>query len=174
MTHDYKRHGTTTLFAALNVLTGEVTAQNMARHRHQEFLRFLNQIERCVPADKAIQRVMGNCRPHRHATVRAWLARHPCRTFHFIPTASSWLNAADLRRENGPPDRLLILRIFAKLTRLGLKHGVFRSAGTLKTAITRFIEQHNTREARPFPWRADPDKIIGARNRGFQGLDAIQ
>jgi hypothetical protein len=117
---------------------------------------------------------MGNCRPHRHATVRAWLARHPRWTFHFIPTASSWLNAADLRRENGPPDRFLILRIFAKLTRRRLKHGVFRSVGTLKTAVTRFIEQHNASEARPFAWRADPDKIIAARNRGFQGLDAIQ
>jgi hypothetical protein len=174
MTHDYKRHGTTTVFAALNVLTGEVTARNMARHRHQEFLHFLNQIERCVPADKAIHRVMDNCRPHRHATVRAWLARHPRWTFHFIPTSSSWLNAVDLRRENGLRDRFLILLIFAKLTRRRLKHGVFRSVGALKTAITRFIEQHNTSEARPFAWRADPDKIIAARNRGFQGLDAIR
>ncbi len=174
MTHDYKRHGTTTVFAALHVLTGEVTARNMARHRHQKFLHFLNRIERCVPADKAIHGVLDNCCTHKHATVRAWLARHPCQTFHFIPTSSSWLNAVELRRENGPPDRFLILRIIAKLTRRRLKHGAIRSAGALKTAVTRFIEQHSTREARPFAWRADPDKIIAARNRGFQGLDAIR
>jgi transposase len=159
MTHDYKRHGTTTLFAALNVLTGEVTAQNMARHRHQEFLHFLNQIERCVPADKAIHVILDNYCTHKHANVRAWLARHPRWTFHFIPTSSSWLNAVE--------------GFFAKLTRRRLKHGVFRSVDDLKTAITRFIEQHNTCEARPFTWRADPDKLIAARNRGFQLLDSI-
>ena len=159
MTHDYKRHGTTTLFAALNVLTGEVTAQNMARHRHQEFLHFLNQIERCVPADKAIHVILDNYCTHKHANVRAWLASHPRWTFHFIPTSSSWLNAVE--------------GFFAKLTRRRLKHGVFRSVDDLKTAITRFIEQHNTSEAKPFTWRADPDKIIAARNRGFQLLDSI-
>ena len=159
MTHDYKRHGTTTLFAALNVLTGEVTAQNMARHRHQELLRFLNRIKRCVPADKAIHVILDNSCTHKHANLRARLARHPRWTFHFIPTSSSWLNAVE--------------GFFAKLTRRRLKHGVFRSVNDLKTAITRFIEQHNTIEARPFTWRADPDKIIAARNRGFQLLDSI-
>jgi transposase len=173
MTHDYKRHGTTTLFAALTVLTGEVTARNMARHRHQEFLHFLNQIGRDTPAGKAIHVILDNSCTHKHANVRAWLARHPRWTFHFIPTSSSWLNAVDLRRENGPPDRFLILLIFARLTRRRLKHGVFRSVDDLKTAITSFIEQHNTSEAKPFTWRADPDKIIAARNRGFQLLESI-
>ena len=159
MTHDYKRHGTTTLFAALNVLTGTVTGQNAARHRHQEFLRFLNQIERDVPPDKAIHVILDNYGTHKHANVRAWLDRHPRRTFHFIPTSGSWLNAVE--------------GLFAKLTRRRLKHGVFRSVNALETAITAFIDNHNACEAKPFTWRADPDKIIAARNRGFQLLDSI-
>ena len=159
MTHDYKRHGTTTLFAALNVLTGEVMGQNMARHRHQEFISFLNQIERDVPADKAIHVILDNYCTHKHTNVREWLARHPRWTFHFIPTSSSWLNAIE--------------GFFAKLTRRRLKHGVFRSVNDLKTAIDRFIELHNEGEAKPFKWRANPDEIIAARNRGFQLLESI-
>lgn len=179
MTHDDKRHGTTTLFAALNVLTGSVIGHNAARHRHQEFLRFLNQIEffnqigREVPHDKAIHVILDNYCTHKHANVREWLARHPRWTFHFIPTSSSWLNAVDLRRENGPLDRFLILLIFAKLTRRRLKHGVFRSVDDLETAIDRFIELHNEEDAKPFKWRANPDEIIAARNRGFQLLESI-
>ena len=159
MTHDYKRNGTTTLFAALNVLTGEVTGQHMARHRHQEFIVFLNQIEREVPKDKAIHVILDNYCTHKHAKVRAWLARHPRWVFHFVPTSSSWLNAVE--------------GFFAKLTRRRLKHGVFRSVAELETAITSFIDNHNQSEAKPFTWRADPDKIIAARNRGFQLLDSI-
>lgn len=161
MTHDYKRHGTTTLFAALNVLTGEVIGQNMARHRHrhQEFISFVNQIERDVPRDKVIHVILDNYGTHKHANVQAWLARHPRWTFHFVPTSSSWLNAVE--------------GFFAKLTRRRLKHGVFRSVDDLKTAIDRFIEQHNQAEAKPFKWRADPDEIIAARNRGFQMLESI-
>ena len=159
MTHDYKRHGTTTLFAALNVLSGEVIGQNTARHRHQEFLHFLNQIDRDVPKGKAIHVILDNYCTHKHANVRAWLARHPRWTFHFIPTSSSWLNAVE--------------GFFAKLTRRRLKHGVFRSVSELETAITSFIENHNHSEAKPFTWRASPDKIIAARPRGFQLLDSI-
>ena len=159
MTHDDKRHGTTTLFAALNVLTGEVIGQNMARHRHQEFIRFLNGIERSVPKAKAIHVILDNYAAHKTPEVRGWLERHPRWTFHFIPTSSSWLNAVE--------------GFFAKLTRRRLKHGVFRSVCDLQTAITRFIEEHNASEAKPFIWRADPDQIIAARNRGFQMLDSI-
>ena len=173
MTHDYKRNGTTTLFAALNVLDGSVIGQNMQRHRHQEFIHFLNQIERDVPEGKTVHVILDNYCTHKHSKVRAWLARHPRWTFHFIPTSSSWLNAVDLRRENGPPDRFLILLIFAKLTRRRLKHGVFHSVVDLQAAINRFIAEHNTTEAKPFVWRADPDDIIAARNRGFQMLDSI-
>ena len=113
MTHDYKRHGTTTLFAALNVLDGTVIGQNMQRHRHQEFIRFLNRIEREVPADKAIHVILDNYAAHKKDKVRAWLARHPRFTFHFTPTSCSWLNAVE--------------GFFAKLTRRRLKRGVFHS-----------------------------------------------
>jgi transposase len=159
MTHDYKRNGTTTLFAALNVLDGSVIGQNMQRHRHQEFIRFLNQIERDVPAGKVIHVILDNYCTHKHAKVRAWLERHPRWSFHFIPTSSSWLNAVE--------------GFFAKLTRRRLKHGVFHSVVHLQAAINRFIAEHNDTEAKPFIWRADPDEIIAARNRGFQMLYSI-
>ena len=167
MTHDYKRNGTTTLFAALNVLDGSVIGRNpgsspgqaMQRHRHQEFIHFLNQIERDVPAGKAIHAILDNYCTHKHAKVHAWLERHPRWTFHFIPTSSSWLNAVE--------------GFFAKLTRRRLKHGVFHSVVDLQAAINRFIAEHNDTEAKPFMWRADPDEIIAARNRGFQMLDSI-
>ena len=159
MTHDYKRNGTTTLFAALNTLTGEVTGQNMQRHRHQEFIRFLNRIERQVPAGKVIHAILDNYAAHKTPEVRAWLHRHPRWTFHFIPTSSSWLNAVE--------------GFFAKLTRRRLKYGVFHSLVDLQAAINRFIAEHNQTEAKPFTWTADPNKIIQARNRGFQTLESI-
>ena len=109
-THDYKRHGTTTLFAALNVLDGSVIGRCMARHRHQEFIRFLNAIERAVPAGKVIHAILDNYAPHKHPKVRAWLARHPRWTFHFTPTSGSWLNAVET--------------FFSTLTRRRLKRGV--------------------------------------------------
>ena len=159
MTHDCKRCGTTTLFAALNVLDGSVIAQNMQRHRHREFIQHLNAIARGVPAGKAIHVILDNCATHKHAPVRDWLARNPRWTFHFTPTSSSWLNAVE--------------GFFAKLTRRRPKHGVFTSVANLENAITRFIEEHNSAEAKPFKWPADPDKIIAARNRGFQTLESI-
>jgi transposase len=159
ITHDYKRNGTTTLFAALNVLTGEVLGRNMQRHRHQEFIRFLNEIERSVPRDKAVHVILDNYAAHKHEKVRAWLARHPRWTFHFIPTSSSWLNAVE--------------GFFAKLAKRRLKNGVFHSRVDLQAAINRFIKEHNETEAKPFNWRADPHEIIAARNRGFQMLDSI-
>ena len=159
MTHDYKRNGTTTLFAALNVLDGAVIGQNMARHRLQEFIRFLNRIEREVPAGKVIHVILDNYAAHKHRRVRAWLARHPRWSFHFTPTSCSWLNAVE--------------GFFAKLTRRRLKYGIFHSVVDLQAAINRFIAEHNETEAKPFTWSADPDKIIAARNRGFQTLESI-
>ena len=156
MTHDYKRNGTTTLFAALNVLDGTVIGRNMQRHRHQEFIRFLNEIERNVPAGKDIHVILDNYAAHKHAKVRAWLERHPRWTFHFVPTSCSWLNAVE--------------GFFAKLTRRRLQRGVFHSLVDLQAAINRFIIEHNATEAKPFRWTADPDRIIAARNRGFQVL----
>ena len=160
MTHDYKRHGTTTLFAALNVLDGTVIGQNMQRHRHQEFIRFLNRIEREVPAGKAVHVILDNYAAHKKDKVHAWLARHPRWTFHFTPTSCSWLNAVE--------------GFFAKLTRRRLKHGVFHSLVDLQAAINRFVVEHNAGNTKPFVWRADPDTIIAARNRGFQTLESIQ
>jgi len=159
MTHDYKRNGTTTLFAALNVLDGTVIGQNMQRHRHQEFIRFLNRIERDIPVGKVIHAIVDNYAAHKHEKVRAWLARHPRWTIHFTPTSSSWLNAVE--------------GFFAKLTRRRLKHGVFASVVDLQAAINRFIAEYNDTDAKPFQWTADPDKIIAARNRGFQTLESI-
>src|SRR3546814_181774 len=95
MTHDYKRNGTTTLFAALNVLDGTVIGRNMQRHRHQEFIRFLNAIEAQVPAGKAVHVVLDNYVAHKHPKVRAWLDCHQRFTFHFTPTSCSWLNAVE-------------------------------------------------------------------------------
>ena len=152
LTHDYKRHGTTTLFAALNVLDGTVIGQNMQRHRHQEFIRFLNAIEAQVPAGKVIHAVLDNYAAHKHEKVQAWLARHPRWTLHFTPTSCSWLNAVE--------------GFFAKLTKWRLKHGVFCSITDLQAAINRFIEEHN-QTPKPFVWKKDPHAIIAAVNRGY-------
>ena len=156
--HDYKRNGTTTLFAALNVLEGTVTGHNMQRHRHQEFIRFLNALERDIPAGKLVHAIMHNYAAHKTPEVRNWLTRHPRWTFHFTPTSSSWLNAVE--------------GFFAKLTRRRLKRGVFHSVVDLQAAINRFVDEHN-RTPRPFVWKADPDDIIAARARGFQALESI-
>ena len=158
MTHDYKRHGTTTLFAALNVLDGTVIGRNMQHHRHQEFIRFLNTIEAQVPERKEIHAIVDNYATHKHPKVRQWLARHPRWTFHFTPTSASKLNAVE--------------GFFAILTRRRLKGGVFKSVVDLQAAINRFVVDHNL-QAKPFVWTADPDKIIAAVRRGHQMLDSI-
>jgi transposase len=158
MTHDYKRHGTTTLFAALNVLDGTVIGKNMQRHRHQELIRFLNAIEAQVPVGKIVHVILDNYAAHKHPKVMAWLTRHPRFVFHFTPTSCSWLNAVE--------------GFFAKLTRRRLKRGVFRSIVDLQAAINRFLAEHNT-DPKPFTWTADPDKIIAAVKRGHQVLDSI-
>jgi len=158
MTHDYKRHGTTTLFAALDILEGKVTGRCMAKHRHQEFIRFLDTIEARVPKRKAIHAILDNYATHKHPNVRKWLARHPRWTFHFTPTSASWLNAVE--------------GFFAKLTRRRLKRGVFRSVAELQAAILRFIAEVN-HAPKPFVWTAQPRKILAAVNRGRQALDSI-
>ena len=99
MTHDYERHGTTTLFAAMNVLDGTVIGRNMQRHRHQEFIRFLNVVEKQVPVGKTIHAIVDNYAAHKHPNVRRWLERHPRWTFHFTPTSASWLNAVEGLRD---------------------------------------------------------------------------
>jgi transposase len=158
MTHDYKRNGTTTLFAALNVLDGTVIGRNMQRHRHQEFIRFLNVINAQVPEDKAVHIILDNYATHKHPKVRAWLDRHKRFVFHFTPTSSSWLNAVE--------------GFFAKLTRRRLKRGGFHSLVDLQAAINRFVAETNE-NPKSFSWTADPDKIIAAVKRGYQALESI-
>ena len=158
MTHDYKRNGTTTLFAALNVLDGTVIGRNMQRHRHQEFIRFLNVINAQVPADKTVHIILDNYATHKHPKVRAWLDRHKRFVFHFTPTSSSWLNAVE--------------GFFAKLAKRRLNRGVFHSLVDLQAAINRFVAETNE-NPKPFSWTADPDKIIAAVKRGYQALDSF-
>jgi len=158
MTHDYKRNGTTTLFAALNILDGTVIGRNMQRHRHQEFIRFLNLINARTPPDKAVHIILDNYAVHKHPKVRAWLERHKRFTFHFTPTSASWLNAVE--------------GFFAKLAKRRLKRGVFHSLIDLQAAINRFLAETN-KNPKPFSWTADPDTIIAAVNRGYQALDSI-
>jgi transposase len=158
MTHDYKRNGTTTLFAALDVLEGKVIGRCMRRHRHQEFIRFLNTLEATVPTGKNVHLILDNYKTHTHPRVRAWLARHKRFTFHFTPTSCSWLNAVE--------------GYFAKLSKRRLKRGVFHSVVDLQAAINRFVAETNA-EPKPFVWTADPDKIIAAVKRGHQVLDSI-
>jgi hypothetical protein len=129
----------------------------MQRHRHQEFIRFLNTIEAEVPAGKLVNVTLGNYATHKHLKVRAWLKHHPRFVFHFTPTSSCWLTA--------------VVVYFAKLTRRRLKRGVFRSVVDLQAAVNRFLAEMN-HEPKPFIWTADPDKINAAIDRGRQALDS--
>jgi len=149
MTHDYVRNGTTTLFAALNILDGTVIGRCMQKHRHQEFIRFLNAVEREVPAGKVIHVILDNYGTHKHPKVMAWLERHPRWIFHFTPTSGSWLNAVET--------------FFSTLTRQRLKRGVFHSVVDLQAAIKRYIEQHND-DPKPFTWTKSAKTIIGKLN----------
>ena len=150
MTHDYKRHGTTTLFAALNVLDGTVIGRCMQQHRHEEFIRFLNDVERAVPAGKLIEAVVDNYATHKHPKVRAWLARHPRWTFHFTPTSGSWLNAVE--------------NFFSVLTRKRIRRGSFHSIVDLQAAIKRYLAEHNA-EPKPFVWTASAASILAKLDR---------
>src|SRR6266571_211354 len=158
MTHDYKRNGTTTLFAALNVLDGTIIGRNMKRHRHQEFIRFLNEVDAHIPKRKAVHAIVDNYATHRHPKVRKWLAQHPRWTFHFTPTSGSWLNAVE--------------GFFARLTNRRLKRGVFRSVAELQVAIDRFIAEANA-DPKPFVWIAPPSRILAAVKRGKQTLESV-
>jgi transposase len=158
MTHDYERHGTTTLFAALNILDGTVVGRCMQRHRHQEFIRFLNAVEAAVPAGKLVHAIMDNYAAHKHPKVRAWLARHPRWTFHFTPTSCSWLNAVE--------------GFFATLTKRRLRRGSFASLVELQAAINRYLAEANA-DPKPFVWTAEPDGIIEKVRRGYQAARSV-
>jgi transposase len=158
ITHDYKRHGITTLFAALDVLEGKVIGQCMKRHRHQEFIRFLNVIDARVAKKKTVHVIVDNYAAHKHPKVLEWIENHPRFVFHFTPTSASWLNAVE--------------SFFAKLTKKRLKRGVFRSLQELKDAIHRFLDDTNA-SPKPFTWTKDPNEIMAAVKRGHQTLDSI-
>ena len=155
MTHDYKRHGTTTLFAALDVATGEVVHECMPRHRHQEFLKFLRKMERGVAADLDVHVILDNYATHKHPAVRAWLDKHSRVHFHFTPTSSSWLN--------------LVERFFGELTARQLKRLAVTSVPELIDAINRYIERRNDIPT-PFVWTASAQSIINKVGRAKETL----
>jgi len=159
MTHDYKRNGTTTLFAALEVLQGQVIGECYARHRHQEFLKFLNRLDQEFPGELQLHLVMDNYGTHKHPRVQNWLRRHPRFVPHFIPTSSSWLN--------------LVERWFGELTGKRIRRGVFVSVEDLKQAINEFLTHWNA-DPKPFVWTATVDSITEKLSRCRQTLELIK
>jgi transposase len=158
MTHDYKRNGTTTLFAALDVLTGKVIGQCLPRHRHEELLTFLRTIDREVPKGLQVHLILDNYSTHKHANVTKWLAKHPRFVLHFTPTSSSWLN--------------LVERFFGKLTDKAIRRGIFQSVPDLIAAIEDYLTATN-QDPKPFVWTATADSILEKVRRGRVTLDAI-
>lgn len=145
VTHDYMRHGTTTLFAALNAATGEVIAQCKSRHRHQEFLAFLKHVDQAVPEDLDVHLIVDNYATHKHPKVKAWLAKHTRYHMHFTPTYSSWLNQVE--------------RWFGMITQQAIRRGSFRNVRQLITSIERYVARYNQHN-RPFFWTATADSIL--------------
>ncbi len=158
MTHDYKRNGTTTLFAALDVLSGSVIGQCLPRHRHSEFLTFLKTIDRQVPKDLQIHLILDNYATHKHPNVNAWLAKHPRFHLHFTPTSSSWAN--------------MVEGFFSKLTNKALRRGAFASVPELIAAIDAYLAQTNTNPT-PFVWTKTAEQIVEKVQRGRVTLNAI-
>lgn len=159
MTHDYKRNGTSTLFAALNVLTGEVLGQCAKRHRHTEWLDFLRLINKNTPADKAIHIICDNYATHKHPKVQSWLKYHKRFHVHFTPTSASWLN--------------MVERFFRDLSEQQLRRGIFRSVAELEDAVMEYISKHNKSPA-PFIWTKSANDILEKVKRGRQTLDKSQ
>ena len=157
-THDYKRNGTTTLFAALNTLDGTIINTCMEKHRHQEWLKFLQQINRETPKDKTIHLIVDNYATHKHPKVKAWLKKNPRFHMHFTPTSASWLN--------------MVERFFRDLTEKQLRRGVHRSVKELKASIDAYIEQHNN-NPKPFIWTAKASDILEKVIRGREKLNKV-
>ena len=158
MTHDYKRHGTTTLFAALSLLDGTVIGDCMPRHRHQEFIRFLKTIDAKTPPGLDLHLIVDNYGTHKHPRVKSWLRRHPRFHLHFIPTSSSWLN--------------LVERWFRDLTDKRLRRGSFRHVRELIAAITQYLDNHN-QTPRVFVWTASVERIVTKVAKCKEALDAL-
>jgi transposase len=159
MTHDYKRNGTTTLFAALEILQGKVIGQCYQRHRHQEFLKFLRTLNKEFPGQVRLHLVMDNYGTHKHENVRNWLKRHPRFVLHFVPTSSSWLN--------------LVERWFGHLDGKAIRRGAFRSVEDLKASIDAFLTAWN-KDPQPFVWSATVESITAKLSRCRQTLEIIQ
>jgi transposase len=157
MTHDYKRHGTTTLFAALDVLTGKVIGECMKRHRHQEWLKFLRLIDRSTPKGLDLHLIADNYATHKHPAVKAWLAKHPRFHMHFTPTSASWLNQVE--------------RFFGLITNDRIRCGVFKSVAELEAAIQDYLDQHNA-HPKPFVWTKSATDILEKVARGRQALES--
>jgi len=158
MTHDYKRHGTTSLFAALNVLDGQVIGECMKRHRHQEFLRFLRRVDRETPPDLDVHCIVDNSSTHKHPSVRRWLTRHPRFHMHFTPTSSSWLN--------------IVERWFRDITTKRIRRGAFPSVCALIDAIEEYL-QHYNENPKPFIWTASVDHILAKVSRCKATLETL-
>ena len=156
VTSDYKRHGTTTLFAALNALDGTVIGSCMDKHRHEEFLKFLRTVDKEVPKGLAVHMILDNYATHKHKDVLAWLVKHPRFHLHFTPTSSSWLN--------------LVERWFRELTDKAIRRGVFHSVPDLITAIEQYMEIHND-EPKPLSWTATAESILTKVRRGGVALN---
>jgi transposase len=159
MTHDYKRNGTTTLFAALDVKTGQVIGECLPKHRAKEFIRFLKKIDRSVEKYLAIHAICDNYSTHKTPEVKAWLKRHPRFKLHFIPTSSSWLN--------------LVERFFAEITRDKIRRGVFKSVADLEAAIHDYLAKHNA-APKPFVWTKTSEAILAKTARARAKLDAVK
>ena len=159
MTHDYKRNGTTTLFAALNVLDGQVIGQCQQRHTHIEWLKFLRQIDRETPKDKTLHLIADNYATHKHPAVQAWLAKHPRFNMHFTPTSASWLN--------------MVERFFRDITTERLRRGVFASVPELVAAIDEYVAHHNT-NPKPFIWTKSARDILQKVIRANRRLSSKQ
>ncbi len=158
-THDYVRHGTTSLCAALEILEGKVIGQCFARHRHQEFLTFLRRLDQEFPEKLKLHLVLDNYGTHKHPKVQSWLKRHARFAMHFIPTSSSWLNQAE--------------RWFGELTQKAVRRGAFASIADLQKAIEQFLEAWNE-QPRPFVWTATVENIMAKVERARQKLEEVK
>ena len=160
MTHDYKRNGTTTLFAALNMLDGKVIGTCMPRHRHREFLHFLRLIDQQTPAGLDLHLVVDNYATHKTPAVKRWLKAHPRFHLHFTPTSASWLN--------------MVERFFAEITRKRIRRGAFKSVAELKNAIMEYLENHNA-DPKPIIWTKSAGQILEkVALIGFAGYQPVK
>ena len=159
MTHDYKRHGTTTLFAALDVKSGLVIGECKPRHRAREFIQFLKQIDRCAQDHLDVHLVLGNYGTHKTPALQTWLARHKRFKLHFTPTSASWLN--------------LVERFFSEITRKRIRRGVFTSCAELEEAIHDYLDHHSA-NPKPFVWTKTANAILARERRALDAIQAVK